>query len=194
MERHFIISIGRQFGSGGKQVALALGQMLGVPVYDSELISRAAQESGISRSAFEPADEERKSLRLGLFHGSFGDVELFNIQSETIRNIAASGSAVIVGRCSDYVLRDMEGTLDVFITAPLDRRIERVSQRTGLAPDKAKSLIVKKDKARASYYDCFTFGNWGVAGNYDLCVDSSILGTEGTAEFIIDFARKAGIL
>jgi len=205
MAKNIIINVGRQFGSGGKSVAVALGEKLGIPVYDSELISRTAQESGLSSSVFTSGDEDRKTFRLGLAHGffsrfggqthdGFGDAELFNIQSQTIRNIAEAGSAVIVGRCADYVLRDLDNTLDVFITAPQARRVERVCARTGLDAAKAQNLIVKKDRNRESYYNCYTFGNWGVADNYDLCIDSSILGIDGTADFIIDFARKAGLL
>lgn len=205
MAKNFIINVGRQFGSGGKSVAAALGEKLGIPVYDSELISRTAQESGLSSSIFTSGDESRKSFRIGFSHGifsrfggmqgeGFGDAELFNIQSQTIRNIADSGSAVIVGRCADYVLRDREGTLDVFISAPMESRVERVCERTGLDASKARSLIEKKDRGRASYYNYYTFGNWGVADNYDLCLDSSMLGIEATADFIIDFARKAGLL
>lgn len=202
MAKNIIINVGRQFGSGGKAVAVALGEKLGIPVYDNELILRAAQESGLSSSMFTSRDEGRESFLQGLSRNlftryggeSFGDAELFSIQSQTIRNIAESGSAVIVGRCSDYVLRDMEETLDVFITAPVPNRIERVCSRMGLDADAAKTLIEKKDKGRASYYNYYTFGNWGVAANYDLCVDSSFLGIEGTADFIIDFARRTGKL
>ena len=122
------------------------------------------------------------------------DRGLFKMQSETIRSIAEQGSAVIVGRCSDYILRDMEGTLNVFLTSPIEVRAARLAERQGISLDEAIRLAENEDRKRAEYYNYYTFSDWGVAGTYDLCLDSSILGIEGTAEFIIDFARKAGLI
>lgn len=197
-----IINVGRQFGSGGKLIAQELGKRLGISVYDSELITKAAQDSGFSQELFRNSDEKRRFLSFNTIYSGFtGNTEtyisdngLFKIQSATIRNIADSGPAIIVGRCSDYILRDLGCTLDVFITAPLENRKDRVAERLGTTREKAEEMILKQDKKRESYYNYFTFGNWGVASNYDLCIDSSILGIEGTAEFIINFAKKAGLL
>ena len=122
------------------------------------------------------------------------DRGLFKLQSETIRMIAEQGSAIIVGRCSDYILRDMDCILNVFLTSPDEVRAKRISEREGIRIEAAEKVIEEKDKKRADYYNYYTFGNWGVASNYDLCIDSHILGFEGTANFIIDFARKAGLL
>ena len=122
------------------------------------------------------------------------DKGLFEIQCETIRRIAEQGSAIIVGRCSDYILRDMDCTLNVFLTSPLEERVKRICERHGLCEEKAEALILQKDKAREEYYNYYTFGNWGVASTYDLCIDSSRLGIEGTADFIIDFAKRSGLL
>lgn len=203
MEKKIIINIGRQFGGGGLGVASELGKKLGIPVYDKELISKAAQDSGFSAELFEQSDEKRRIFSLSAIFTSIyssptenymSDNGLFEIQCATIRKIADQGSAIIVGRCSDYVLRDMEGTLDVFLTSPLSVRVERICERHSLSSEKAESLILQKDKAREEYYNYFTFGNWGVASTYDLCIDSSRLGIEGTADFIIDFAKKAGLL
>lgn len=199
MEEHIIINIGRQFGSGGKSVAEALGRKLGLQVYDNELILKAAEKSGISPEVFSRSDESKHFFKLGSIFSSnrFGsytqsginDGALFKIQSDAIREIAASGSAIFVGRVSDYVLRDMR-CLDVFITAPLEERITRVSSRMNLTRDEAEKLIRRKDKERKSYYDFFSFGdNWGQAANYDLCIDSGIRGIEGTADFIIEFGE-----
>lgn len=201
MEKKIVITIGRQFGSGGKCIADILGQRLGIPVYDNELISRAAQESGFSQDFFTRSDEKKRFLSLStIFSGNFisdsenfmSDKGLFKIQSETIRSIADQGSAIIVGRCSDYILRDCDFTFDVFLTSPAEIRAERVAKRMGLSLEKAADLIEKKDKDRAEYYNYYTFGDWGVASTYDLCIDSSILGFEGTADMIIEFAKKAG--
>ena len=201
MEKKIIITIGRQFGSGGKCVADELGRILGIPVYDNELITKAAQDSGFSAELFVQSDEKKRFFSLStIFSGSYSsdtenymsDKGLFKMQSETIRAIAEQGSAIIVGRCSDYILRDMDCVLDVFLTSPAETRAARVAERMGMNIEKAAEMIEKKDKARAEYYNYYTFGDWGVASTYDLCLDSSILGIEGTAEFIIDFARKAG--
>lgn len=203
MEGKIIINLGRQFGSGGKQVALELGRKLGIHVYDNELITKAAESSGFSPDVFKKKDEKRNLFPVSSFFATqtFGSPKnylngenLFQIQSSVIRDIAEKESAVIVGRCADYILRDMDCTIDVFITAPLENRIGMIMERMGLSREKAVDLIEKTDRKRETYYNYYTFGNWGVASNYDLCVDSSILGIEGTADYIIDFAVRAGIL
>ena len=197
-----IINIGRSFGSGGGFVGQAIGKKLGIPVYDNELISKVAEESGYSKSLF--AGEEKRSLfsvssffasgRLSyLDSGYVNDNVMFNIQSEVIRSIAQKGDAVIIGRCADYILRDLK-CLDVFVCAPMEFRIKRLMENDGLSAEDAETLIRRKDRTRETYYNYYTFGSWGQASNYDLCVDSSILGIEGTADYIIDFGRKAGIV
>ena len=197
--KHTLINIGRQFGSGGKSIASAISQRLGIPVYDQELIVRAAEQSGFSRQLFERSYERRDFLfglsipRFGFAKDFVGDDNIFEIQSQIIRDIAEKESAIFVGRASDYVLRDMD-CLDVFICAPLENRIRRVCERTGQTPEQAAALIARKDRTRKRYYDYFTLGNWGEASGYDLCVDSSLLGVEGSAELIIDFGRKAGLI
>ena len=203
MERkHIIINIGRQFGSGGKEVAEKIGSSLGIRVYDNELISKAAEESGFSRELLERSDEKRSVFSLFSFFGAdrfgstrnyMGDNELFKIQSDVIRGIAEKGPAVFVGRCSNYILRD-KACLDAFVSAPLEARVKRVMERLDVDEDEAKTRIERQDRTRQTYYNFFTFGNWGAASEYDLCVDSSILGIEGTAELIIDFGRKAGLI
>ena len=192
MDKKLIITIGRQFGSGGKAVADELGRKLGIPVYDSELITEAARKSGISEEFFHKRDEKRRALFIGLKSGMDDEV-LFRIQSEVIRDLASKGSAIFVGRASDYVLRDLD-CIDVFISAPLEARVKRIMERQGLSESEAETLIERKDSGRAEYYDFFTFSKWGVAANYDLCIDSSILGIEGTADLIIDFAKKRGLI
>ena len=198
-----IINIGRQFGSGGRRVAAALGVRLGIPVYDNELIAEAAQKSGFSKDLFLQRDEHKSNFTLSNLFGSinrYGSAEsflndnrLFKIQSDVILELAQQGPAVFVGRASDYVLREMD-CLDVFITAPLEIRIKDVAEREGISLDEAESMIAKRDRDREAYYNYLTFGNWGVASNYDLCIDSSILGIEGTADFIVDFGRKSGLI
>lgn len=197
-----IINIGRQFGSGGKSVAIEIGRRLGIPVYDNELITKVAEETGFGKEIFAKRDENRSMFSISSFFvsGTYVNAEntldenaLFKMQSDVIRSIADKGPAIFIGRCSDYILRDRQ-CLDVFITAPEAERIRRVSARDGISMEQAAALIRKKNRSRESYYNYFTFGNWGVASNYDLCVDSSLLGVEGTAELIMEMARKMGIL
>ena len=202
MDKKIIITIGRQFGAGGLGVAMALGKKLGIPVYDKEILKKAAQDSGFSAEFFEESDEKKRFFSLSsIFSNGFGDTEnymsdrgIFKMQSQTIKAIAEQGSAIIVGRCSDYILRDMEGTLDVFLTSPAEVRAARVAERSGKTLEESARLVEEMDRKRAEYYNYYTFGDWGVAGTYDLCIDSSVLDIEGTADFIIDFATKAGLI
>ena len=202
-DKHILINIGRQFGAGGKGVAALLGERLDITVYDNEILLKAAEESGFSPAFFRKSDERRRLFRFGSLFGlnrassyapsAIDGTELFKYQSEAIRDIARQGSAIFVGRCSDYVLRDMQ-CLNVFICAPLEDRVERVRERTGMSPEDAAKYILRKEKERANYYNFFTLGNWGVASNYDLCLDSSLVGLEGCVDLIIDFGRRAGLL
>ena len=187
--KKIIINIGRQFGSGGKNTAVILGQKLGVAVYDTELITEAAKKSGFSKDFLTTSDEDTNFFKLGFNNSFISNNSFFQIQSDAIRNIAEQGSAIFVGRASDYILRDMD-CLDVFITSPLEVRAKRISERKSISIEAAEALIAKKDRRREAFYNYVTFGNWGMASNYDLCIDSSILGIEGTADFIIDFAKK----
>ena len=203
MEKKVLINIGRQYGAGGKGVAEILGERLGIPVYDNELLQKAAAESGVSPAIFRKNDERRRVFRFGGLFGlnrassyapsGIDETELFKYQSQAIRDIAEHGSAIFLGRASDYVLRDME-CLDVFICAPLADRVRRVVERTKMSDEDAEKYILKKEKARRDYYNFFTLGDWGVASNYDLCLDSSLLGLDGCADLIIDFGKKAGML
>ena len=203
MEKHILITIGRQYGAGGKGVAEILGERLGIPVYDNELLRKAAEESGISPALFRRSDERKRFFSLANLFGinrstsysptAIDGAELFKYQSQAIRDIAAQGSAIFLGRASDYVLRDME-CLDVFICAPLADRVKRVVERTGMDAAEAEKYILKKEKARRDYYNFFTLGDWGVASNYDLCLDSSLLCLDGCAELIIDFGKKTGLI
>ena len=201
MEKHILINIGRQFGAGGRGVAALLGERLDIPVYDNELIRKAAEESGFSPAFFKKSDERKRLFRFGSLFGlnrassyapsAIDGTELFKYQSQAIRDIAQQGSAIFLGRASDYVLRDME-CLDVFICAPFEYRVKKVCESDGLSPEDSEKIILKKEKARREYYNFYTFGDWGVASNYDICIDSSLVGVEGCADLVIDFGRKAG--
>ena len=197
---HTLINIGRSFGSGGGFVGHAIGEKLGIPFYDNERICLAAEQSGYSRNIL--SGEQKSSLfnissffvsgRPGFLEGNYAtDNVLFEVQSAVIRDIAAKGDAILIGRCADYILRDLP-CLNVFICAPLEYRIQRLVETEGLSEDQAAKLIRRKDRTRETYYNYYTFGAWGKADNYHLCVDSSVLGIDGTADYIIDFGRRAG--
>ena len=196
-----IINIGRSFGSGGGFVGQAIAQKLGIPFYDNELISKVAEQSGYSKDLFSGGEKKRSIFSASSFFTSgrmsyldsayVNDDVLFKAQSDVILNIAQKGDAVIIGRCADYILRD-QNCLDVFVCGPEEYRIKRLMENEGLSADDAEALMRRKDRTRQTYYNYYTFGAWGVASNYDLCVDSSILGIDGTADFIIEFGRRAG--
>ena len=198
-----LITIGRSFGSGGGFIGQAIGKKLGIPFYDNELISKVAEESGYSKSLFADGEEKRSLFSMSSFFSSgrmgyidsgyVNDNVMFKIQSEVIRSIALKGDAVIIGRCADYILRDMK-CLNVFICAPEEYRIQRLMREEGLTEDEAEKLMRRKDRTRETYYNYYTFGAWGQAANYNLCVDSSVLGIEGTADYIIDYDRRAGLV
>ena len=194
-----IYTIGREFGSGGKAVGEALANRLGIKLYDKELLQQAAKDSGFCEEIFENHDEKPTSSFLyslvmdtysvGSYNSSpFLDMPLnhkvFLAQFETIKKIADRESCVIVGRCADYALEDNENLLSVFIHADLDARIRRIARIYDLTDAKAKDLIKKTDKRRSSYYNYYSNKKWGAAESYNICLDSSLLGIDGTAKAI----------
>lgn len=198
--KKIIINIGRQFGCGAKDVADAIGRRTGIPVYDSELLKKAAQDFGFSETLFSGSDEKKRCFSLSSIFNSniFGcssmndDASLFAMQAEAIKNIAKNGSAIIIGRAANYILRDCDCCLNVFLTSPVEERAKRVAERENMDREKALEHIERMEKEREAYYNTFTFGDWGMASTYDLCVDTSLLGVEGTADLILEFAKKTG--
>ncbi|MGQ1947155.1 AAA family ATPase [Geofilum sp. OHC36d9] len=199
----FAITIGREPGSGGKIIAQQLGKLMNLPVYDKELINMASKDSGLGKEFFEEMDEKvghstfgglfglRNSLMDEVFSGHYLSHEaLFQIQSDVIRKIAASQSVIFVGRCADYVLKNQPNTLNIFISANREDRIERISKYESIDKDKASEWIEKMDKKRAGYYYYFSNKKWGKATSYHLCINSSVLGIDQTAAFIYKFAKS----
>lgn len=201
----FVINIGRQLGSGGRTVGEIIARRLGVRLYDKELINLAAEQSGLCPELFEKADEKESrgvlSTMIGYlrapFVGDDGGITnvlsndaLFKIQSDVIREIAARESALFVGRCADYILRENPRCVNVFITADEADRIGRIRARQGGSEEEARALMTRIDARRSSYYNYYSSRTWGVASTYHLCVNSSPLGDEGTADFILEFAAR----
>ena len=201
MSKNIVITIGRQFGSGGRYVGRLLAEKLGIPFYDKELLSEAAKNSGICVEIFEEHDEKpTRSLLFSLVTGMQSHVstgsfymdmplnhKIFLAQFDAIRRIAEEGSCVIVGRCADYVLRDDPNAVSIFVKADMPSKIDRAVKYYGFDADKAEDRIRKADKQRASYYNYYATATWGDVNNYDLVVDTGVLGVEGAVELIAKF-------
>lgn len=203
MNEKFVINIGRQLGSGGRQIGEKLALQLGASFYDKELIQIASQESGLEKKFFEKADEKTSHSILGGFFGLRNSLvdeiyvnnylcneTLFKIQSDVIRNLAEQKSCIFVGRCADYILSNNPRTLNVFISANAEDRIKRVVGYQKISEEKAREMIVKTDKKRAEYYNYYSGKVWGAAESYHLCVNSSVLGIDETVAFIRRFAEQ----
>lgn len=204
MQPSFVINIGRQIGSGGKAVGEIVARRLGIRLYDKQLINLAAEQSGLGAEFFERADEHRArgafATLLGYLRTPFGceggernvlcNEALFKIQSDVIRDLAARESCLFVGRCADYILRDHPRCVNVFVTGADEDRCRRICERRGCTESEARAFMARIDAGRAAYYNYYSRGTWGVAATYHLCVDSSSLGIEGTADLIVDFAAR----
>lgn len=194
-----IITIGRQFGSAGREIGRKVAKDLGIKLYDREMLDRAAKESGICQELFETHDEKptnsflyslvMDTYSLGYTAGSYSDMpinhKVFLAQFDAIKKIADEGPCILVGRCADYALEEYDNVISLFIHAGLDARIRRIARIYDLTDAKAKDLIIKTDKKRASYYNYYSNKKWGAADSYDMCLNSSMLGIDGTAEAII---------
>lgn len=207
MTDKYVITIGRQLGSGGREIGQKLAAQLGISFYDKELIRIASQQSGLKEEFFERVDEKKLfSLFPGLFgiHSAVTDdffsnyylsnETLFMIQSDIMRKLTEEGSCIFVGRCADYVMKEQPNCLNIFISADTEDRIRRISERHKVPDSKAREIIEKTDKSRSGYYNYFSGKVWGAAQSYDLCVNSSFLGIEETVSFIHGFAEKRFLL
>lgn len=201
MANNTIITIGRQYGSGGHDIGKQLAEELNIPFYDKALLERAAKDSGLCQEIFENHDEKptnsflyslvMDTYSLGYTTSSFSEMPLnhkiFLAQFDAIKNIAKEGPCVIVGRCADYALADFPNVVNVFLHADLQDRIVRIARRHDLTDAKAKDLIIKTDKRRASYYNYYTSKKWGDAAGYDLSLNTATLGIDGTIHMIREF-------
>ena len=200
--KHIIICVGRQLGSGGHDIARMLALDFNAKYYDQELLNLAAKESGISEKFFEQNDERRGIFR-SLFHlhashvgdnniynNDFSQENLFKFQSDAILKAADEGSCVFVGRCADYILRERTDVVSVFVSASKRFRIDQIMAKLNVDAPTANKYIKQRESQRASYYNYYTGKKWGSAESYNLCIDSSVLGLQATERFIADFIRK----
>ena len=193
-----IITISRQYGSGGREIGSKLAEKFGIPFYDNELITRAAKESGYAEAAFHNAETKATnsllySIAMGM--SSYGNQEIgftqlslddriYLAQSDVIRKVAEEGPCVIVGRCADYILKETENVINIFVYADMEFRKERAIRMDGLDPKRAEEEIIKMDKRRANYYNYHSGEKWGNATNYHLSVKSSYIGIDNTVDCI----------
>lgn len=202
-----VITIGRQFGSGGRDVGEKIAAALNIPFYDKELVEMATEKSNISKEALEEVDERATSSFLySLAGGNYSlrginaplyyemplNDKLFIAQSDVIRGVAEKGPCVIVGRCADYVLEN-EGNVDllnVFVYGSVDYRAKRVMEALNLTQPKARDRVMKTDKQRRTYYNYYASKDWGVMSNYDLCLNTEKIGIDAAAELVISFAKS----
>ena len=200
MDERTVITIGREFGSGGHEIGMKLAERLGIKCYDKELLELAAKESGLCEDLFASQDEKptnsflyslvMDTYSLG-YTSSYMDMPInhkdFLAQFDTIKKLAERESCVIVGRCADYALEDNPFAVSVWIKADLDVRIQRIKKLYDLSDNKAADMIQKTDKRRASYYNYYSSKKWGEAKSYDLCLDSGQLGIDGSIDLILKY-------
>lgn len=205
MENTFVVSLGRQLGSGGRQIGALLAERLGIRFYDKELLNLASEESGLCPEFFERADEQATQGGACSLFGirfpfisessipamnSLSNDALFKVQSDVIRKLAATNSCLFMGRCADYILREHPRLVSVFISANKEDRIARLQKRHGYSDVEAETCLEKGDRKRADYYNYYSSKKWGAAASYDLCINSSLLGINDTVDFIEMFVRK----
>ena len=201
-----IITITRQYGSGGHDIGKLLSERLGIPFYDKELISLAAKKSGVSPEVFAQADERMSNsllytLSTGLYNygngfSAMGDLpmndRLYILQHKIIKEKAEKEVFVVVGRCADYILKEYDNVVRVFVYADLDVRARRAVERQDIEASRARQAVSKVDKNRANYYSFYSGQRWGAPENYDLCLNSTKLSVEQAADLIIDYLKITG--
>ncbi|MCH5202992.1 MAG: cytidylate kinase-like family protein [Oscillospiraceae bacterium] len=198
MGSKYIITVARQFGSGGREIAEALAKELNIKFYDKELISLAAKESGMNPEVFEKIDEQATNsllytLSMGLYNfgngfSAMGDLpvndKLYIIQHKMIKRIADNGPCVILGRCADYILKDRSDVISIFINADMEYRKKHAIEHHNIDKKRAEQIISKADKTRANYYSFYSGQKWGQAKNYDLCINRGKMSHEDAVKLI----------
>lgn len=201
MAGNLIVTINRQYGSGGKEVGQKVADALGIKLYDSEITQLAAEKSGIRKDYFDKADEKPTdsflyALAMNTFtlsntvnplDNTLSNDRLFNLQAEVISDLAKQESFVLIGRCGEYILRDEPGRISIYVCAPIEKRVERIVRLYHLSEKEALKRINSIDKKRESYYGYYAGKSWGACGSYELCLDTSVLGTDKAAQLILDY-------
>ena len=197
MQKSLIITIGRQFGSGGHEIGEKLAKKLGIKFYDKELIKLIAKQSGLCEKVLESYDEKPTNSLLYsilmdiypsvMYTGPTIDQQIYQANYDTIRRLADGEPCVIVGRCADYILRDHPELVSVFVHANSDFRAARIAEEYKLPDAKVRDLLVKTDKKRANYYNFQSEKQWGAASSYNLCIESSEVGIDGAVDLIMDY-------
>lgn len=201
---NFVVTLGRQFGCGAREIGQLVAKMLGIEYYDKRLLLEAAKSSGVAPAIFEASDERTPkffsslwSFNLGYYSGALfvGDQpvkedNVYQAQSQVMVDLAKKGSCVIVGRSADYILRDETQVISIFLHSSMEDRIKRIVKRGDCKTKKeAKEMAIKQNKLRANYYNFYTDKHWGECESYDLSIDCSKLGPEGTAQLIVDYVK-----
>lgn len=195
-EEHIVFTIGRQYGSGGRYIGKKLAEYLDIPYLDKELLEVASKESGLHKDVFENADEApRGFLNSDFILGGFTAVStipindtIFNLQAETITSLAQKGSCVIVGRCANYILKDMCNVVNVFIHSTTEDKIRRIVNFYNIPEEKAVDIMKKQDKKRQAFYNYYSDNKWGVCENYDISINTAATGIEGAVKLLTQFA------
>ena len=203
--KKYVITIARGFGSGGKTIGRLLAQRLDVDYYDNDLIRLASEESGINLELFGKADEQVKTNLFKRYNRAYGSKllppdsdefvssdNLFNYQAKIIRDLADKQNCIIIGRCGDYILKDNENVIRLFVYADPKTCIKNVVDMYGVTPKEAHERIVSLDRARAAYYKYYTGKNWDDVRNYDLCINTSSIGFEKAVDIIVDYMKQLG--
>lgn len=204
LPQRYVITVGRQMGSGGRLVGRCIAERLGIAFYDKELLLEAARSAGLSPAFFQDSDERAPQFFGGMFSFGMGlspmtwfdgssahsDDALYRAQCDFIRRTAEAAPCVIVGRSADYVLRDMPNTVNIFVHATPEDCVQRIMERAGLSHSAAEALMERTNKSRAAFYNFYTDGTWGQAGQYHLSLSTSELGVEGVADMVIEYLKR----
>lgn len=203
MDKKVVVTISREFGSGGRIIGSMVAEKLGVPFYDRKIIEMSAEKAGLAVSFVENTEQKIKNkflhnLAFGGYHmgADLGSMQLslpdklFIATCEIIRSLADEGPCVIVGRCADYVLKDRKDVIDIFVYSDDAHKIDRAINEYGIAPDKAEAEVKRTNKHRANHYDYYTERTWGEKSNYHLCLNSGFLGIENTVDIIVDAVKE----
>lgn len=194
MEKQLIISVGREFGSGGHEIAEMLAKRFNLNLYDDNLLHEIADEKSVDVSHFKKYDETPRNLifsRKVRGYSNSMEENIANIQFDYLRKKAAEGeSFVIVGRCAETILRSYPGLVSIFVLGDWEHKVERITKLYDMTPEEAENLIVREDRKRKNYHNYYCKGKWGDSRNYDISVNSSKLGEEVTVEILADYIKR----